>query len=183
MLTMTKEAKINKLLFSDKIKENRSAFFNKLFTVSDNLSIKADWLMLVFYIETGASNTGEINHRAQNKATKATGLIQFMPATARSLGTTTTALQNMTNVEQLDYVERYLQPYASRIKSYTDCYLAVLFPAAIGKPSGWVLETKNLTAETVARFNPLYDLNKDGKITVGEVGRKLRSFLPKNYEE
>lgn len=40
---------------------------------------------------------------------KATGLIQFIPSTARSLGTTTEALYNMTALEQMDYVQRYFE--------------------------------------------------------------------------
>lgn len=44
----------------------------------------------------------------------ATGLIQFMPATAQGMGTTTAALAAMSAVQQLDYVQRYFKPYAAR---------------------------------------------------------------------
>ena len=40
----------------------------------------------------------------------ATGLIQFLPSTARGLGTTTDALAGMSSVEQLNYVEKYFDP-------------------------------------------------------------------------
>lgn len=173
--------KKNNFLFADKITENRTAFFKRLSEISGNLNIPVNWMMLVFYIETGASKTGVIDHRAYNTKTKATGLIQFMPATAKSLGTSVEALKEMINVEQLDYVQKYLKPYASKIKSYTDCYLAVLFPVAIGKPSSWVLETRNLPADKVADYNPLFDTNKDGKITVGEIEEKLKLFIPKDF--
>lgn len=42
-----------------------------------------------------------------NRASGATGLIQFMPSTAKQLGTTTDKLAAMTEVDQLDYVAKY----------------------------------------------------------------------------
>ncbi|MFP4578495.1 MAG: M23 family metallopeptidase, partial [Coleofasciculus sp.] len=39
---------------------------------------------------------------------RAVGLIQFMPETSRELGTTSEALAHKSQVEQMDYVERYL---------------------------------------------------------------------------
>ena len=173
---------VGNLLYIDLVKENAVDFGKKLIEVANNLGINPDWLMLVFYIETGASVSKEISHKARNGKTNATGLIQFMPATARGLGTTVDKLREMSNIEQLDYVEKYLRPYKGKMKSLVDCYLAVFFPAAIGKPSNWVLETKSLLAATVARYNPLYDTNKDGKITVGEIEKKLREFVPKGVE-
>lgn len=41
----------------------------------------------------------------------AIGLIQFMPSTAKGLGTSTSALKQMTAVDQLAYVEKYFAPY------------------------------------------------------------------------
>lgn len=166
------------LLYIDLIKENQADFGQKLIDISNRLNINPNWLMGVFYIETAASVRKVIDHRARNPKTNATGLIQFMPSTAESLGTTLDELCNMTNVEQLDYVEKYFKPYAKKINRFIDCYLAVFFPLAIGKPENWVIQAKNLPPEKVAAYNPLYDLNKDGKITVGEIETKLKSILP-----
>lgn len=47
------------------------------------------------------------NLRAYNPS-GATGLFQFMPATAAGLGTSTAAIQNMSAVEQLEVYDRYL---------------------------------------------------------------------------
>ena len=44
-----------------------------------------------------------LNPQAVNPISGATGLIQFMPSTARG-GTTTAVLKRMSNVQQLDYV-------------------------------------------------------------------------------
>jgi hypothetical protein len=155
----------------------------KLVNISDKLNIKPDWLMLVFYIETNAHKHKAINHRARNAITGAAGLIQFMPATAKRLGTSTEALRNMTNVEQLDYVERYMLNHAKRIHSLSDCYLAVFFPLAIGKGNDWIIEMAGVGAGKIAACNPVFDLNKDNKISVGEIKRKIRMFLPEDYKD
>ena len=45
--------------------------------------------------------------------------------------------RNMDEVEQMDFVELYLKPYAGRINNEQDLAMAVFFPAAIGKPPSW----------------------------------------------
>jgi hypothetical protein len=91
--------------------EDPEAFMTKLNDICKKLSIpNVNWMLLIFYKES------KINPHIQNIDTKATGLIQFMPATAKGLGTTTDALKNMTAVEQLDYVYKYFKPYAGKIK-------------------------------------------------------------------
>ena len=172
---------MKKLLFEELIPENSELFKEKLIDISGKLKVNPDWLMLTFYIETAAAKHKAINHRIQNSI-DATGLIQFMPATARNLGTTTTALKNMTNVEQLNWVLKYLSPYKGKMNSYVDTYLAVFFPAAIGKPDNWVVQTSGLSAAKIAAANPGYDVNKDGKITVGEIKGKISLFIPKGHE-
>ncbi len=58
-----------------------------------------------------------------------------MPATATSLGTSTAALAAMTEVHQLDYVKKYFQSYSGKLNTLEDVYMAILYPAAIGKPA------------------------------------------------
>lgn len=150
------------MLFEQYVTTNKQAFLAKVKEVSKKLLIEPDWLMAVMYKESG------INPQAVNPNGGATGLIQFMPATAKSLGTSTTALKNMSNVEQLDYVYKYYKPYITKLNSYPDLYMATFFPAALGKSNDYVLQTSSLSAGTIARANPVIDLNKDNKITVGE---------------
>ncbi len=150
------------LLFEDKVTRNKEAFIAKVKSISAKLLIEPDWLMAVMYKESG------LNEKAVNPNGGATGLIQFMPATARSLGTTTAALKAMSNVEQLDYVYKYYKPYITKLNSYPDLYLATFFPVALGKSDDWVLQTSTLSAKTIARANPAIDLDKNDKITVGE---------------
>lgn len=166
-----------KLLFENLVADNREAFIAKVIEISTELKINPNWLMLTMYIETARTFSPAI----QNSKSGATGLIQFMPATARNLGTTTQNLAQMSNVEQLDYVKKYLSPYKGRMKDVSDVYLAVFFPLAIGKADNWVLETKTLSAQKVASWNPLYDLNKDGRIQKYEVKTKILTFIPKDF--
>lgn len=165
------------LVYEHFIPENRVAFSAKVQEIATRLGINPNWLMIVFFIETDASRRGKIDHRVVNSI-GATGLLQFMPTTLRVLGTTSLALRSMTNVDQLLYVYKYLLPYSGKMKSLADVYLAVLFPIAIGKADTWVLQAAGLTAVKMACANPLYDLNRDHMITVGEVKAKLKQFVP-----
>lgn len=152
------------MLYLDKYKgTDREQFEQRVREVAVNLGVNPDWLMCVFYLESS------VNPAAVNSTTGATGLIQFMPATAKNLGTTTTALAAMSGTEQMQYVYNYLKPYAGRLSSLVDCYFAVFFPAAIGKDDNWVLKTSKLSAAIIAKQNSGYDLDHNGELTVGEV--------------
>jgi len=74
-----------------------------------------------------------LNHTAVNRHGGATGLIQFMPATAREMfGLSTAQLRAMTNVQQLDYVERfymYWKNQGAEFKRFSDLYLVAFLPA------------------------------------------------------
>ena len=162
------------MIFDTYIVENKDAFVQKVKQISQNLGINPDWLMATMALESS------LNHRAVNKDTGAVGLIQFMPkTTVPSLGTTVEALKAMSNVQQLSYVEKYLMPYKGKMNKFTDVYFAVFFPAAIGKPDDYVLQASTLSASKIASQNPHYDLNKDGKITVGEVKSYISNWVAK----
>lgn len=157
--------------FDNYIPAPKAEFCSKLKEICSKLAINPEWLLAVMYIES------RINPKAVNKYSGATGLIQFMPATAKSLGTTTAELLNMTAADQLDYVYLYLKPYTGKMHSLMDVYFAIFFPAAIGKPSDFVLQTSKLSAGLIASQNPAYDINSDGEITVAEVESKIYKIL------
>jgi soluble lytic murein transglycosylase-like protein len=114
------------------------------------LNVPVSWLQTVFDIES------KNNPQAINYSTGAVGLIQFMPATAQELGTTTNDLLNMDYNTQLKFVYRYLSRYAKKINTITDLYLAVFYPYAIGKPLNFILgsEISGNRALTVRKYNP-----------------------------
>lgn len=150
------------MILYDKIRyADKQLFAQRVQEISDRLGIEADWLMLVMYFESG------LNPSAVNKTSQATGLIQFMPPTARNLGTSVDQLRMMNALDQLVYVEQYLLPYKGKMKDFVDVYLAVFYPSAIGKSDDYVLGGDNYAK--VASQNSIFDTNHDGKITRGEV--------------
>ncbi|MFA7494070.1 MAG: hypothetical protein WCZ43_11235 [Proteiniphilum sp.] len=130
------------MIFEHLIKENRETFTEKVKEICGYLLINPDWLMLVMWFETA----GTLDHRIVNKTSGATGLIQFMPATVRSFGTTTLQLRQISNVEQLDYVKRDLALYRGRMNNWLDVYCAVFWSATIGKSGDYAI-----TSDKVAR--------------------------------
>ena len=161
------------MVYENLVTQNKAAFLAKVTEIAAKLKIQPDWLMIVMKMESG------INHQAVNPIGGATGLIQFMPATARGLGTSTEALKAMSNVQQIEYVYKYFAPYSGRLKSVTDLYTVTFFPVALGKPDSYVLQTPTLHADTIAAQNPVFDLNRDKQITLGEFKQSVVNRLPK----
>ena len=127
----------------------------------------ASWLMACMAFESAETFSPSIRNAAGSGAT---GLIQFMPSTAKGLGTTTDQLAQMSAVQQLDYVQAYFKPYARRIRSLSDMYMAILLPGAIG-----VAEDSVLFSTGVAyRQNAGLDVDSDGKITKAEAAEKVQ---------
>ena len=159
------------MTFEEYIKDNKIEFTEKVNNISGELGIDPNWLMFVMWFES------KLNPQAVNPISSAVGLIQFMPSTARSLGTTTDVLKHMNNVQQLDYVLAYLRPYKGRMRSWVDVYLAVFYPKAMGKPDFVI------TSDIVARQNRVFDLNRDLDITVKEIETVLRKSIPEQYKK
>jgi len=149
----------------------RSQFLSKIKQVANKLDIEPDWIMMVMKSESG------LNHKAVNLYCKnrggsantcAVGLIQFMPNTAKGLGTSTGALYKMNPVQQLDYVYKYYKPYANRIKSFYDLYLATFYPYAMGKPKDYIFGSERgmERAKLIARQNKVIDKDGNGVISM-----------------
>lgn len=164
--------------------ENLQTFEQTVRQVALKLGINPNWLMMVMYFESRLNaqavnkQSGDSNNPLDRISKRAVGLIQFMPETAKNLGTSTKALYNMSAIEQLHYVYAYFKPYAGKIKSFYDLYLVTFFPIAVGKPDNYVLQTSKLAASTIAKQNPIFDANKDGKITVGEIKARMYKSIP-----
>lgn len=155
------------------------AFRAKVCTIAARLGVPADDLMACMAWETGRSFDPAQRNRAGSGAT---GLIQFMPATARAMGTSTEALAAMTAETQLDWVERYFQPYRGRLRNLGDLYMAILWPAGVGKPDSYVLWDKS-TRPTTYRQNSGIDIDKDGRITRAEALAKVNALLAEGLRD
>ena len=123
-----------------------SPFAAKVRQIASRLGVPPDYLMAVMWSES------RLDPAATNPEGGATGLIQFMPATAAGLGTSCEALREMSALDQLDYVERFFRPYAPRCHTFGDFYMACFFPAAIGKEDDYVLQTRKLSAERIRNW-------------------------------
>lgn len=133
----------------------------------------ANALMSCIAFESGETFSPSVKNAAGSGAT---GLIQFMPSTARGLGTTTESLAAMSAVEQLQYVRDYFRPYAHRISTINDMYMAILLPKYVGASQDSIL----FNSGTVAyRQNSGLDLNTDGKVTKAEAASKVAAKLAK----
>ena len=159
------------LVYEKLILRNKSEFIAKLNQVAKDLDINPNWLMLVFYLESG------VNEKAINSKTGASGLIQFMPATAKGLGTSVEAIRQMSNVQQLDYVYKYFLPYRRAINGFTDLYLITFYPAALLKkrPDTWNFP------KIVYDYNPGLDKNRDQVVNLGEWKRYILTKVPQSF--
>lgn len=156
-------------------------FRERVAAIALRLSVDPNWLMAAMAFETGNRFTPDV----VNARSGATGLIQFMPRTAIGLGTTTELLAKMTAVEQLGKVEEYLLPFAGKMHSLDDLYMAILWPAAVGKPDDYVLFAEGGSAYAQNRE---LDVDKDKKITKAEASAFVRKrmdegLLPQNVAE
>jgi len=158
-----------------------AVFVDRVLWIRDALGMPekgADWLMACMAWETGERFSPDVRNGAGSGAT---GLIQFMPKTAVGLGTTTQALARMSAEDQLNYVYKYFVPYKDKLNSLADVYMAILWPAAIGKPVDHVLWDKN-KAPTTYRQNSGLDVNGDALITKAEAAGKVQGKLEKGLQ-
>ena len=145
--------------------------------VANGLKIAPNDLMACMAFETGETFSPSVKNGAGSGAT---GLIQFMPATARSLGTTVDALAGMSAVQQLDYVRVYFAPYRGKLKGLGDVYMAILWPAGIGKSDDAVLfDQADPARPKLYKQNAGLDYNRNGQVTRGEACAKVMEKLRK----
>ncbi|GAB3754584.1 transglycosylase SLT domain-containing protein [Spirosoma pomorum] len=167
------------LIYSELIPADyRAQFEAAVIASASRLKVQPDWLMVCMRFETA----GTFRANTRNKYSGAVGLIQFLPTTAKRLGTTPNKLAAMTAVDQLLYVERYFQPYAGRMTDVYDVYLVIFAPAFLGRRHGQVLYRADDPTPLGRRryhYNRVLDDNRDGVITIRDVKRQIRRFVPK----
>lgn len=167
-----------------------AVFRDRVWWIADEITKKQgapfdpNWLMACMAWESGESFAPDKKNMAGSGAT---GLIQFMPTTATELGQyrkttlSTATLAKMTAEDQLTWVYWYFRMQIDRhgpITNLEDCYMAILWPSAIGKPVSAALWDKN-SKPTTYRQNAGLDVNKDGIITKREAAGKVQAKLDK----
>lgn len=166
------------LIYSELIPKNtdKTTFQNEVAFICKSLGWKdpnaPNWLMICFKAESNFifPNVNSIG---------AVGFIQIIPSTARALGTTQQALQNMTPLQYLVYVRKYFEQ--SNIKklgqprNVYDVYLMIHYPVAVGKSDSYVLYSKGSAAYA---NNSGLDVSKDGKVTISDIKVFVNRYIP-----
>lgn len=158
-------------------------FAERVQSIGLELGLDPSWLMAVMAFESGGTFSPSVRNAMGSGAV---GLIQFMPQTVAMLGTTIEELAAKTAEEQLEDVRQYFLPTAHRVQDLADLYMAVLWPAGIGRSDDYVLFDKSDPLHPKRYLqNKGLDFNKDGKVTKAEAAapvelRLKQGLLPEN---
>lgn len=164
------------LLFSNKVPQEVA---DVVIQRSDKIDIEPDWSMFLFDFES------ELDPYRENSfgCFSYTQLCPDVPGenykTINGKPYYFSDLKTWSPVQLMnlsfDYIEEQINIHG-KPASYHDLYFDILWPAAVGQPDDYVLNTQS---------NPIFDLNKDGKITVGEVKQyldnRVREKVPQAY--
>ncbi|MFK7854299.1 MAG: LysM peptidoglycan-binding domain-containing protein [Granulosicoccus sp.] len=148
------------------------AFIEEVEAIAARLGAQPEHLLAVMSFETGGSfSPSETNFIG------ATGLIQFIPSTARGLGTSTAQLARMSAVEQLEFVEKYFaQPqYTGKLGTLEGVYSAVLSGTATPDPDDTL--PGFVQGSSAYRSNSPLDYNRDGRVTSGEATSQVAARM------
>lgn len=137
-----------------------------LVDVANQLSVDPDWLGAIFQFESG------FRKNATNPSSGAYSYIQFMPSTLARLGTSKANLDQLSDADVIrGPVLDYFKPFAGKMSSLDDTYLAVFYPAAIGKPDDYVVGP---TGSLVYSQNAGFDRANKGYITKNDIVQTIR---------
>ncbi|KQT25983.1 hypothetical protein ASG22_04625 [Chryseobacterium sp. Leaf405] len=176
----------------------------KIIEISNRLGCKPDYLTSAMALETGGTfNPAVVNSLGY------TGLIQIGTTAAadinRRKGTNVTAgkngnLKNMTKLEQLTYVEYYLEPFKGKLNTLADFYLAILMPVDCGKgdqknhvvfdknleldynKKGEVIKNTKWVRQRAYEQNPAFfkeGKNENGRTYVWEIAAEIQKWYDK----
>ena len=154
---------------TDKVKKNLGKEFLKEVKKAAK-EINCNYKDLLALLNSESS----LNPKAINNRTKAAGLLQFMPSTAKDLGTSTEEILNMSATEQLVYVVKYFKIH-KKIAGFkpnarldaADLYALTFLP---GRAKREILTD---SSEKYYKHNKGLDLDRDGKITKTELAARI----------
>ena len=143
---------------------NDAAFLAEVKRVSQKYGIKEGDLLGLMASESGFNP-------AAGKIGDHVGLIQFGAGEARSVGTSQAALKRMSRAEQMKYVDKYLETRGLKKGAGAGQLYATIFaPAYANANPNTVLYSSPSAAY---RSNSPLDANRDGKITIAEMGGRI----------
>ncbi|MFP2927615.1 hypothetical protein ACLESO_20955 [Pyxidicoccus sp. 3LG] len=146
-------------------------FRKKVILICADLEMDPDHLMACMAFETGETFKADKQH---TEGRQAYGLIQFTKIAAKDLDKPLSELRAMTELEQLDYVHEYMARAKKRnkgpLKTLGDVYMAILCPAAMGKPDTYVCYAGGTEQY---KQNAGLDKDKKGYITKADATAKV----------
>jgi len=149
--------------------------------LGNKLDVDPMYLATTINAETGGSFNPAIKNIAGSKAV---GLIQFTPNTAKNLGTDIRSLAKMNARDQMKFVEKYFSTIGagnlSKLKggSQHDVNMAIFYPRAIGEDFNFNIYEDIKKNSSLKRANEFKKQNK-GIITAGDYTMKLTPPVPK----
>ena len=128
------------------------------------------------------------DYRARSPYTNATGFIGFMPATAEAYGTNVDDLREMRPIDQLPYIWKHFKWIKSAYgspRTPIEYYLSVFYPLALkyrSEPGYFFGKERSVEyARKLASQNKIFDLNKDGIITMKEFEKYCKENVFEPY--
>lgn len=158
----------------------------KVIEVAASLGINPNWLLAVIYFETAKTFSP-----SKTNSIGSVGLIQFTRdkvgvayKTINGKKYVLTDIAKMDFNTQMDLVLEYFKEVkkttGKSLNSFLDVYFAVFFPKALNQSSDYILQTSGLSSSLIAKQNPVFDVNKDGKITKSEIENFFKKYFEKN---
>ena len=154
---------------------NNPTFKEKLKQISSEIGISENSIIKLMKHESGLDSSVK-------NSIGCVGLIQFCPdnkgGSSKTINGKTYSLSDLQgDLElQLDAIKEFWSKGRrdGKIKNAKDLYVYNFFPVAAGKSDDYVLQTKGLSAEKIARANPVFNKRLGRPIntplTVGDLG-------------
>jgi hypothetical protein len=159
---------------------NNPTFKSKLSEISSAIGIDGNSIIKLMTHESG------LNPSVKNSI-GCVGLVQFCPdkkgGSTKTIGGKTYSLEDLrTNLEtQMNAIKEFwiAGHKSGKIKTPADLYIFNFFPVAAGKSNDYVLQTNGMSAQTIAKANPVFNrtLGKpiDTPLTVGDLNQYYRT--------
>ena len=137
---------------------NNETFKEKLKQISSEIGISESSIIKLMKHESGLDSSVK-------NSIGCVGLIQFCPdnkgGSSKTINGKTYNLSDLQNdlEQQLDAIKEFWSKGRrdGKIKNAKDLYVYNFFPVAAGKSDDYVLQTKGLSAEKIARANPVFN--------------------------
>lgn len=121
---------------------DKQKFALKTVQIAKELNLDPQALLTIMMFESGGTLSPTIQGPEVPGQGRGRGLIQFMPATARGLGTSDADLAKMSQLQQLDWVKKYFAQFKGRFGAgkLENLYAAVLAgdPMKVNASDGYV---------------------------------------------